>query len=205
MNKNSALLIIDVQNDFCPGGALPVPEGDSIIPVINKISPEFYRVIATQDWHPFDHTSFAANHNKKPYETIRIGNIQQVLWPSHCIPGTYGADFHRDLMLNPVDLILRKGTDPAVDSYSAFFENDRKTGTGLQHYLKGLKITDVYICGLATDYCVYYSALDSVELGFNTYVIKDATKGVNIPEGNVDRVINDMESKKIKIIGYESI
>jgi nicotinamidase/pyrazinamidase len=205
MTKNNALLIIDVQNDFCPGGSLPVPEGDKIITIINKISGNFYKVIATQDWHPADHISFAVNHNKKPYEKIKIGDIEQVLWPIHCVPGTYGADFHRDLMLNYVDLILRKGTDSRIDSYSAFFENDKKTETGLKHYLKGLKIKDIYICGLATDYCVYYTAIDAKKSGFNTYVILDATRGVNVPEGNVENTINDMKKRGIEIINHESI
>lgn len=197
---SKALLIIDLQNDFCPGGALPVAEGDKIIPIINKISPLFDKVVATQDWHPINHISFAKNHNKNPYEIIKINGIEQVLWPVHCVPGTYGAAFHKDLNLNNVNLIIRKGDNPKIDSYSAFLENDKKTETGLHYYLKGLGIGDLYLCGLATDYCVYFSASDARKFGFNTYVILDATRGIDVPKDNIQRSIGDMEAKGVKII-----
>jgi len=194
MIKESALIIVDVQNDFCPGGALEVKEGDKVVPVINKISNRFYKVIATQDWHPENHLSFASNHpGKKVQDIIDLNGIQQVLWPVHCVQGTKGADFHPELDLRPVDLIIRKGTNPQIDSYSAFFENDKKTSTGLEYYLKGLGIKKVFLTGLATDYCVFFSAMDSVKLGFETYVIIDATRGVDFPEGNIEKSLKAMK------------
>jgi len=205
MRQKNALIIVDVQNDFCPGGALPVPDGNRIIPVINKISSRFYKVIATQDWHPENHISFAKTHNKKVYDTIKIGKIEQTLWPVHCVQGTYGANFHKELNLNNVDLILRKGTNPEIDSYSAFLENDKKTETGLHYYLKGLKIKNIYICGLATDYCVFFTALDGKKLGFNVNVILNASKGVDVPEGNVQNSIKEMKKRDIKILTDELI
>jgi len=201
MKKNSALIIIDLQNDFCPGGALAVPEGDEIIPVVNKLSGKFKRVIATQDWHPTDHMSFAVNHpGKKEFDVIDYNGMKQVLWPEHCVSGTFGAQFHSDLDINNVDLIIRKGRNPEIDSYSAFKENDKKTLTGLEGYLRNLDIRQTYICGLALDYCVLYSALDSRELGFDTYVIIDGTKGIDSPEGNIDKSLAIMKEKGIKII-----
>jgi len=201
MKKNSALIIIDLQNDFCPGGALAVPEGDEIIPVVNKLSGKFKRVIATQDWHPTDHMSFAVNHpGKKEFDVIDYNGMKQVLWPEHCVSGTFGAQFHSDLDINNVDLIIKKGRNPEIDSYSAFKENDKKTLTGLEGYLRNLDIRQTYICGLALDYCVLYSALDSRELGFDTYVIIDGTKGIDSPEGNIDKSLAIMKEKGIKII-----
>jgi len=200
-----ALIIIDVQNDFCPGGALPVPKGNEVVPVINKICLKFDKIIATQDWHPENHISFAKNHNKNPYDVIKVNNLEQVLWPVHCVRGTKGADFQKNLKLDNVDLIIRKGTNPGIDSYSAFLENDKKTHTGLKYYLKGLGIKDVYLCGLATDYCVYYSAKDALESGFNTYVILNATRGVDVPTGNVKKVIKHMEEIGIKLINDEQL
>lgn len=200
-----ALIIVDVQNDFCPGGALPVPDGDKIIPVINKIISKFDKVIATQDWHPKNHISFASTHNKKVGDVIEIEGIKQMLWPEHCVQGSFGAELHKDLDLTKVDIILRKGTNANIDSYSAFLENDKKTETGLRHLLKGLGIEKVYICGLALDYCVYYSAYDAVRSGFDTYVIKDATRGVDVPKGNIEKVLNHMVSVGIKIINHEDL
>ncbi|MEW6041238.1 MAG: nicotinamidase [Elusimicrobiota bacterium] len=224
--KNSALIIIDVQNDFCPGGALAVPDGDKTIPVINSISGVFYKVVASQDWHPENHISFASTHNREPYEVIEIKNmrlprpphpnplpqgereflalnaekLRQVLWPDHCVQGTFGSDFHKDLNLKPVNLIIRKGYNPAIDSYSAFLENDKKTQTGLHYYLKGLKIKDVFFCGLATDYCVYFSAVDARKFGFKSYVILEACRGVNVPQGNIKKAILTMQKQGVKII-----
>ena len=150
MEKNKALIIIDVQNDFCPGGALAVPNGDKIIPVINKLSVRFKRVIATQDWHPEGHMSFAVNHpGKKEFDVIDYNGMEQVLWPAHCVSGTPGAEFHPDINTENVDLILRKGSNPEIDSYSAFRENDKETLTGLEGYLKTLEIKETYLCGLA--------------------------------------------------------
>lgn len=203
MNKKNkaALLVIDVQNDFCPGGSLAVPKGDKIIPAINDLAKKFHEVIATQDWHPRNHISFASNHpGKKINEEIKVNGINQVLWPDHCIKGTKGASFHPKLDTTQFDLILRKGNNPKIDSYSAFQENDKKTITGLNGYLKNLEIKNVYIAGLALDYCVYFSAMDANELGYNTFVIKDATKGINKPEGSIEKALNRMKEKGVKII-----
>ncbi|MDR2070267.1 MAG: bifunctional nicotinamidase/pyrazinamidase [Treponema sp.] len=186
----SALIEIDVQNDFCPGGALAVAEGGKVIAPLNEIARRFAAagapVIATQDWHPAGHCSFAST-GKKTAEG-------EVLWPDHCVQGTAGADFHRDLDLAPVTLIVRKGFRPAIDSYSAFFENDRKTATGLAAYLNGLGVKTVYLGGLATDYCVFFSAMDAVKLGFTVYLLQDAVRGVNYPEGSVEKALDTMKS-----------
>ena len=200
----SCLIITDVQNDFCPGGALAVPDGNQVISVVNKISSLFDKVVATQDWHPRGHVSFASTHGRKPYETISLDGINQVLWPDHCIPGTWGAEFHEDLDTTPVDLIIRKGNNPAMDSYSAFLENDRNTETGLLFYLIGLGLKDIYLCGLATDYCVYYSALDAFHAGFQVTVIIDACRGVDIPTGNVAKAVTGMKQKNIRVETHEN-
>ncbi len=205
MGNKSALLIIDVQNDFCPGGALPVPDGDKVVSPINKISPVFFKVIATQDWHPPGHISFAGTHGKKPFETITLPGLTQVLWPDHCVPGTWGAEFHRDLDLRHVDMILRKGNNPGIDSYSAFLENDKKTETGLHHYLHGLEIDTVYLCGLATDYCVYFSALDARYFDFNTFVILDASRGIDIPENSIAGAVDEMKKRGVHITSHDAL
>jgi len=204
--KHAVLLVIDVQKDFCPGGALAVNGGDRIIPLINKIMEKFERVVATQDWHPVEHTSFAVNHKgKKVLDTVAVHGITQVLWPEHCVQGTEGADFHPDLEKRYFNLILRKGMNPELDSYSAFFENDKTTSTGLEYYLKGLGLSHVYICGLATDYCVYYSAMDALKLGFQTLLIEDATQGVDLPSGSVAHAIAQMKNAGIKVIGSSEL
>lgn len=203
--KKNVLLVIDIQNDFCPGGSLAVPEGDKIIPIVNKIMDKFYKVVATQDWHPKKHISFATTHKKQTYETIEINGILQTLWPEHCLQGSYGAELHKELDTKKIDLILRKGANLQIDSYSAFLENDKQTKTGLDGYLNSLGIKKVYICGLALDYCVYYTACDAVKFGFETYVIVDATKGVNVPKGNIEKVIQHMKSLDVKIISYEEL
>jgi nicotinamidase/pyrazinamidase len=201
MKAKKALLVVDVQNDFCPGGALAVKEGDQIVPIINQIQPLFDRIIATQDWHPAEHVSFAVNHpGKNTYDVISAGGISQVLWPAHCVAGTPGAAFHANLETDRFHLILRKGMNPAIDSYSAFQENDKKTLTGLHGYLRSLEITAVFLCGLAMDYCVLYSALDAVAFGFETGVVIDASRGVNVPEHNVENALQAMKNKGIKVI-----
>jgi nicotinamidase/pyrazinamidase len=197
---NNCLIITDIQNDFCPGGALAVAEGDRIIPAVNAISARFDKCVATQDWHPLGHVSFASTHGKEPYDVISLEGLEQVLWPDHCVPGTFGADFHRDLDTRPVDLIIRKGNDPRIDSYSTFLENDKKTLTGLHHYLRGMGITNVYFCGLATDYCVYFSALDAVKMGFQASVLLEACRGVDVPAGNVERAVADMRDRGVRIL-----
>lgn len=187
-----ALLIVDVQNDFCPGGALEVPEGDTIIPVINKLSQQFDAVIQTQDWHPEGHSSFASSHGgKNPFDTIEMPYGEQVLWPDHCVQGSQGADFHPDLKTNQSQLIIRKGFRKDIDSYSTFYENDHRTTTGLTGYLTERNIDTLYIAGLATDFCVKWSVLDGLKEGFDLYVIEDAVKGIDI-EGSVDQAWTEM-------------
>jgi nicotinamidase/pyrazinamidase len=175
-----ALLLIDIQNDFLPGGALAVPEGDAIIPVVNRLVNYFEVVVATQDWHPADHKSFASNHpGKHPFEIIYLNGLQQTLWPDHCVQGTAGAAFPVRLHTNPVQTIFRKGTNPEIDSYSGFYDNDRRQSTGLAGYLHEKKVEGVYLVGLAGDICVYATAMDSLEEGFKTYVIEDGTRALN--------------------------
>lgn len=196
-----ALIIIDLQLDFCPGGALAVQEGDLIVPVINDLIKRADLVIATQDWHPADHVSFASNHaGRSLYETITVDDIEQTLWPDHCVQGSSGADLHPELQLDGCSLILRKGMSPTLDSYSAFYENDRKTPTGLHGYLQELGVTDVDLCGLATDYCVHFSAVDAVNLGYGTTVILDAVRGVDVPEGNVAKSLTRLESLGVRLV-----
>lgn len=197
---NTCLIITDIQNDFCPGGALAVAEGDRIIPAVNAVAGRFDKCVATQDWHPPGHVSFASTHGRRPYEVISPDGSEQVLWPDHCVPGTAGADFHPELDLRSVDLIIRKGNDPGIDSYSTFVENDRKTVTGLHYYLQGMGIAHLYFCGLATDYCVYFSALDALTLGFRVTVLLDACRGVDMPAGNVGRAVADMRDRGGRIL-----
>lgn len=198
-----ALIVVDVQNDFCEGGALEVRDGSKIIPVINKLikSGYFNRIVVTQDWHPRNHKSFASNHkNKKVYDVIKFGGIKQVLWPDHCIQRTKGARFHQDLRLGGDYKIFKKGKNPNVDSYSGFYDNDHKSSTGLAEYLNKSGITVVSVTGLATDYCVKFTALDSVKDGFNTFVIKDAIKGVNVNNEDSKLALLEMKNNGVKII-----
>lgn len=175
------LIVVDVQNDFCPGGDLAVPDGDAVIPVIHRIAPLFEHTILTQDWHPREHSSFAAAHpHKHPFEQIHLSYGEQTLWPGHCIQGTRGAQFHPALQLPQAELILRKGFRPGIDSYSAFFENDRVTATGLAGYLRDRNLVRVFLAGLAYDYCVGYSALDARRLGLEAVVIRDACRAIDL-------------------------
>jgi len=175
-----ALIIVDVQNDFLPGGSLAVPEGDRIIDVINKIQSRFELAVLTQDWHPQNHKSFASNHtNKKPFDVIELNNMQQTLWPNHCVQGTYGAEFSSLLNTNKAEAIFRKGTNPDIDSYSAFFDNGHLKSTCLADYLRGKKAEQVYLTGLCGDICVFYSAMDSLNEGFETFIIEDGTCPLN--------------------------
>ena len=180
-----ALLVIDVQNDFCPGGALAVAEGDLIVPQINALMPDFEAVILTQDWHPAGHSSFASSHDAEPMSMIEMPYGPQVLWPDHCIQGSSGAAFHRDLTTDRADLIIRKGFNPAIDSYSAFFENDKTTPTGLEGYLRTRGITQLTLVGLATDFCVNYSAVDAANLGFDVTVKLDQCRAIDF-DGSLD-------------------
>ncbi len=196
----NALILVDLQNDFCPGGPLAVPEGDLVVPIANRLAEAFELVVATQDWHPADHGSFAANHpGRQPGELIELDGVEQVLWPVHCVQDTPGAGFHPELNLDRVARVFRKGTDPNIDSYSGFFDNGRRTATGLGEYLHEQGVRRVYVCGLATDYCVAFTALDAAELGFETHLVKDACRGVNLKPGDVDRAVANMRSRGIQV------
>ncbi len=180
----SALIVIDVQNDFCPGGALAVPRGDAIIPAVNRLIATADLVVLTQDWHPRGHGSFASSHaGRQPFETITVAYGPQTLWPDHCVQGTLGAAFHSALNATPAALVVRKGMRAAVDSYSAFFENDRRTATGLDGWLRSRGVDRVLLCGLAYDFCVAYSALDAARLGFATAVVEDACAAIDLNGG----------------------
>lgn len=192
----SALIEIDVQNDFCPGGSLAVTDGDKVVKPLNELACRFAAerapVVATQDWHPAGHSSFLS--------TGRTPAPGETLWPDHCVQGTQGADFHPRLDTKPVTLIIRKGFRPHIDSYSAFFENDRTTPTGLAPYLRGLGIDTLYIGGLATDYCVYYSCMDALKQGFSVYLLADAIRGVGYPAGSVEAALAAMKTAGIQYI-----
>ncbi len=176
----NALLLIDIQNDFMPGGSLPVENGDKIVPIANTLQPQFDLVLATQDWHPKDHASFASNHKgQKEFEEIDLDGLAQTLWPDHCVQGTKGAEFHPDLDTQRIEAIFRKGTNSAIDSYSAFYDNAHKKSTGLSGYLKEKGITTLYVMGLAGDICVYYSVKDALQEGFNCVLIEDGSKALN--------------------------
>lgn len=196
-----ALILVDLQNDFVPGGALAVVEGNLVVPIANQLQPQFDLVVATQDWHPAHHGSFAANHpGKNPGELIELNGLQQILWPTHCVEKTRGAEFVAELNQTRINKVFQKGTDPGIDSYSGFFDNGKKKATGLGIYLKEQGVTEVYVLGLATDYCVKFTALDAVELGFKTYLIEDACRGVDLTKGDVARAIQEMQNAGIKII-----
>ena len=195
-----ALLVIDVQNDFCPHGALAVVGGDEIVAGINAAMPQFDAVVMTQDWHPADHSSFASSHDAAPMDIIEMPYGPQVLWPDHCVQGTSGAEFHRNLDVNRADMIVRKGYNPAIDSYSAFFENDRKTPTGLQGYLKARGITQLILVGLATDFCVSYSAVDAAQLGFDVTVDLNLCRAIDF-DGSLGIALNVMDKSNINLKG----
>ncbi len=188
------LILVDIQRDFLPGGALPVPRGDEIIPIVNGLLGRFDLIVATQDWHPPDHASFASAHpGKKVFETVSLGGFEQVLWPDHCIQGSRGADFADSLNLNPVEAIFRKGTDIGIDSYSGFFDNRHLKSTGLGDYLKGRKADRVFVAGLAAEYCVYYTIMDGLDLGFEMVLIRDATRA--IAEKNFELALRNIRSQ----------
>lgn len=204
--KNSALLIVDVQNDFLPGGALAVNHGEEIIPVINDLQEKFDFIVATQDFHPSDHGSFAANHKgKSPGEEIELDGLAQILWPVHCVQGSDGAEFHEEL--NPIKwkAIFQKGINPEVDSYSGFFDNARKEDTGLGDFLQNEGIINVFVTGLAQDYCVKFTALDSVSLGFQTFLITDATKAVNVNAEDGVKSLEEMQNAGVILIESAAI
>lgn len=195
-----ALLIVDVQHDFCPGGALPVKGGHEVVPVINSLMEKFELVIATQDWHPKGHGSFASTHGKKVGEMAKLDGLDQIMWPDHCVQGTKGAALVDKLEIKKIDSVFQKGDQKHIDSYSGFYDNGRKKATGLGEYLKKKGVKKVYVTGLATDYCVKYTALDSVQHGFETYVIEEACRGVDLKQGDVAKAIEEMKKAGIKVI-----
>jgi nicotinamidase/pyrazinamidase len=190
----NALIIVDLQNDFLPGGALPVPHGDEVIPLANELQQRFTLVLATQDWHPPDHGSFAPNHpGKKPGDRIILDGIEQILWPVHCVQNTHGTEFALSFDTSRIARVFHKGIDPRIDSYSTFFDNAHRRSTGLGEYLKERSVKNVYLLGLALDYCVKYSALDARQVGFNTYVIVDACRGIGLEPGDLDHALDEMK------------
>jgi nicotinamidase/pyrazinamidase len=196
-----ALIIVDLQNDFLPGGALPVPHGDEVIPLANRLQRRFALVLATQDWHPPDHGSFAANHpGKKPGDRVMLDGVEQILWPVHCVQNTRGAEFAPSFDTSRIAHVFRKGIDPFIDSYSTFFDNAHRRHTGLAHYLKERSIKDIYLLGLALDYCVKYSALDARQLGLNAHVILNGCRGIDLKPGDVDRALDEMKRVGARIL-----
>lgn len=201
-----ALLIIDLQNDFLPGGALPVSEGDTIIPVINRLQKKFDLVIATRDWHPANHSSFASNHkNRKVGETLLINDLNQILWPDHCIQGSPGAELSPLLDQTLIQRVFFKGNDSGIDSYSAFFDNGHQKDTGLHQYLKNKGVTDLYVTGLAADVCVYYTVKDALSLGYHTWLVTDATLGVNLKATDTEVAFKDMADSGAQLISSEKL
>lgn len=196
---SEALIVIDVQNDFCPGGALAVPDGDAVVPVINRLQTRFETVVLTQDWHPAGHGSFASTHGAAPFSTMAMPHGQQVLWPDHCVQGSQGAAFHAGLETGRADLVVRKGFRPALDSYSAFFENDRQTVTGLAGYLRERGIEAVTLAGLATDFCVAWSALDAARLGFRVHVVEEGCRAIDL-DGSLAARVAEMRAAGVEII-----
>ena len=201
-----ALIIVDVQNDFCPGGALAVAGGDAVVPVINSILPAFDVVVATQDFHPQNHGSFAVNHAGATVgNQIELNGLPQILWPAHCVQNTRGADFHPLLDTSGLDATIQKGTDVNVDSYSGFFDNGRQNATGLADFLNSRGVGTVFVCGLATDYCVKWTALDAISLGFETFVIADATRGVNLSPLDSELALQEIVAAGGKIVNSDQI
>lgn len=206
IKKHAALIMVDIQNDFCKGGNLAVPDGDAVVALANQLQPYFEIVIASKDWHPKNHVSFASNHpGKKIADTVLVHDFQQILWPDHCVQHSPGSEFHPALKTTLIKRIFYKGTDPFIDSYSTFFDNEHKRSTGLGDYLHQAGIKDVYIMGLATDYCVKYSVLDAAKLGFNVYMLEDACRGVELRKGNTANALKEMQAIGAKIINTADI
>jgi len=196
-----ALILVDIQNDFLPGGALAVPDGDAVIPVANRLQPAFPLVVATQDWHPANHGSFAASHpGKQVFQQIELNGLPQTLWPVHCVQNSKGAELAASLQCERIAKIFPKGTDVGIDSYSGLFDNGHRKTTGLGEWLKGRGVTEVFVCGLATDYCVKFTALDAVQIGFETYFIEDASRGVNLQPNDVKNAIEEMKRAGVTVV-----
>lgn len=196
-----ALVLVDVQNDFCPGGALAVAKGDEVVEVANRMQRHFEVVVATQDWHPREHGSFAANHEgKEPYQVIDLDGLPQVLWPVHCVQGTTGADLHAGLERMRIAKVFHKGADPTVDSYSGFHDNGRRHSTGMGEWLKAHGVDTVFVMGLATDYCVKFTALDAQQDGFHTYLVVDGCRGVELKPGDSDAAVEAMRGAGVVVL-----
>ncbi len=205
ITPQDVFLVVDVQNDFCPGGQLAVAGGDEVVPVIHRIAPLFEHIILTQDWHSPNHQSFASAHpGMHPFGQTKMSYGAQTLWPNHCIQGTRGAEFHPDLRLTQAELILRKGFRPAIDSYSAFFENDRTTATGLGGYLRERRFSRVFLAGLAYDYCVGYSALDARRLGFEAVIVRDACRAIDL-NGSVARIESEFAAAGVDLVNSGNV
>ena len=201
----NCLLLIDIQNDFLPGGSLAVPDGNEVIPVANALMPLFPLVVATQDWHPPDHGSFASSHTgKEAGEVIELDGIQQVLWPDHCVQGSAGANFPEKLNVAGIHEIVQKGTDPLIDSYSGFFDNQKRNRTRLESLLNQHNVSQVFIVGLATDYCVKFTAIDALSLGFNPVVVEEGCRGVEVHVGDVDAALDYMRTEGVQVIDIQT-
>jgi nicotinamidase/pyrazinamidase len=201
-----ALIIVDMQNDFMPGGALGIPHADKLVPTINALISHFPLVVASLDWHPADHVSFAHNHpGKKEGDRVKTGEVEQILWPVHCVRNTHGAELVSTLDKEKISSVFHKGTDPKVDSYSAFFDNARRKSTGLSDYLKSRGVNDIYLAGVATEYCVLYSSLDAIDLGFTVHVISDACRSINLSPRDEEHAFAAMAAKGVKIVTSEEI
>jgi len=201
-----ALICVDIQNDFCPGGALEVADGFAAAKVANKLMDKFKLVVATQDWHPANHKSFAAMHPwRRPGDIIDLNGLEQILWPIHCVQGSFGAEFTRELRTDAFEKVFVKGTDTEIDSYSGFFDNGHRKATGLGDYLKEKGVTEVYILGLALDVCVKFTVLDALELGFKTYLVEDGCRAVNLKEGDSERAVAEMQEKGAIIVSSTEV
>jgi nicotinamidase/pyrazinamidase len=206
INIMKALILVDIQADFLPGGALAVPDGDAIIPVVNRLQAKLPLVVATQDWHPANHGSFATNHpGKKVFDQIDLNGLKQTLWPAHCVQGTPGAELATGLQRERITKIFPKGTDTGIDSYSGLFDNGHRKSTGLGEWLKDQGVTDVFVCGLATDYCVKFTALDAAQMGFKTFFIADASRGVNLQPNDVANAVAEMTHAGIQVIQSQKV
>lgn len=206
MAKKRALILIDLQNDFCPGGSLAVSHGDDVVPLANQLQEYFELVVATKDWHPKEHKSFASNHPEGVIgKSIILNGISQILWPDHCVQNSKGAELHPQLNTKKIKKFFHKGIDKEIDSYSAFFDNQHLRSTGLGDYLRSENVEEIFLAGLATDYCVKYSALDALHLGFQVYILQDACRGVELQQGDSARALDEMEAAGIKLIYVKDI
>jgi len=205
-NYAVALILVDLQVDFMPTGMLPVAEGDLVVPLANALMPQYHTVVATQDWHPANHGSFAANHPwRKPGQVIDLHGLQQVLWPIHCVQNTWGAEFVAGLATDRITRVFQKGTDPEVDSYSGFYDNGHRNSTGMAEWLHGQGIEEVHVLGLAADFCVKFTVLDALSEGFRTVLVEDATRGVNLTAGNVERAVKEMADAGADVVTSDKL